>query len=155
MGRREICADVRRIAAPLAAELGLEVFDVTYEKEGPAYVLTLYIDRPEGIGSEHCEALSRLLSPALDDADPIEGAYMLSVSSPGIERRLRGESDYDRYRGERVELRLFSPVNGSKSIIGRLDEYDNEKICVNTGEADVAVDRKMISVVKLKPEINF
>ncbi|MRR08923.1 ribosome maturation factor RimP [bacterium] len=94
---------VRALARPVAAELGLELFDVEYQPRGG--LLRVVIDRPAGeVGIGDCQAASERLSAALDEADPIPHAYRLEVSSPGLDRPLRGPDDYRRFRGRLAHL---------------------------------------------------
>ncbi|MCU0607715.1 MAG: ribosome maturation factor RimP [Candidatus Edwardsbacteria bacterium] len=111
---------VRELARPLAAELGLELFDVEYQPRGG--LLRVFIDRPAGeVGIGDCQAASERLSAALDEADPIPHAYRLEVSSPGLDRPLRGPDDYRRFRGRLAHLVLSSPVDGRGDLTGRID----------------------------------
>ena len=123
-----VAATVKVLAEPIAQELGYELWDVEYVKEGAEYYLRITIDRPEGITIEDCEKMHRAIDPVLDDADPIENAYRLEVSSPGLERELKYDRHFATAIGERIELRFFAPVNGQKSVIGFLVEATADTI---------------------------
>ena len=105
---------------PVAEELGYRLWDVEYVKEGAKRILRITIDNDEGITIEDCERMHRAIDPVLDEIDPIEEAYDLEVSSPGIERDLRTDAHLDACIGERVEIRFFAPFEGQKSIEGIL-----------------------------------
>ena len=87
--KKNVAGRVREIIEPVADEMELFLWDVEFVREGARQVLRITIDREEGVGIEHCEAFHRAIDPVLDEADPIESAYYLEVSSPGIERELK------------------------------------------------------------------
>ncbi len=113
------------LAAPIAAENGCDIWDVEYVKEAGSWYLRVYLDRPEGVTIDHCEAVSRALSDKLDEVDPIEGSYILEVSSPGADRVLRKPEHFARFLGEKVEVRLYRPRDGAKSLVGELVERED------------------------------
>ena len=125
---KNIAETVRELITPVAAELGLALWDVEFLKEGARRVLRVTIDSDEGITIEDCERMHRAIDPVLDESDPIEDSYDLEVSSPGIERDLRTDAHIDWSVGEQVELRFFAPVGGKKTLRGVLvgrDEAGN------------------------------
>jgi len=120
---------VYNIAEPLILEIGLELVEVNYIKEGSNWILRIFIENTEGdIGLKECEKVSRILSDELDNEDIISGAYILEVSSPGIERPLKSKEDYIKYRGELISLSLYAPINGEKKYTGKLKGYENDEI---------------------------
>ena len=108
MKQKELLRRVWDMAQPICAEAGVSLWDVTFEKEGRGYVLTVFIDREEGVGIAHCETVSRALSPLLDapEFDSLP-PYTLCVSSPGLTRRLRLEAHFAWAVGKPVELTFF------------------------------------------------
>ena len=129
---------------PKVNELGYDIYDVEYVKEGANWYLRIYIDKEESISIEDCETVSRAIDELIDELNPIKTAYSLEVSSPGIERTLRREEHFKRYLNTEVEVSLFKPVNGEKKIKGILQDFDEEKLQIN----NFSIDRKDISVVK-------
>lgn len=123
-----VAARVAELAAPITARYGLELVDVEYRREGGRWYLRLFIDKPEGVGLDDCEAVSNAISPILDEEDFIPQAYFLEVSSPGLERPLKKPSDYERFRGRRVKLTTFTPVNGRKRFTGVLLGHDAQGV---------------------------
>ena len=117
---------VKKIAEPLAAELGYVLWDVEYEKQGADMYLRITIDSEEGITIDDCEKMHRAIDPLLDEADPIEDAYHLEVSSPGIERELKNDMHINACTGWDVEVRLYAPLDGAKSFTGTLVGLDGE-----------------------------
>lgn len=139
------------IADPIAKEQGVFVYDVEFKKEGPDYYLRVYIDRLEdGIYIDDCEAVSRALSDALDEADPISEGYYLEVSSPGVERQLKRQEDFDRFKGEKISVKLFKAMNGTKQLIGFLKSRNEEKLVIETEDGkQIEIENKNITTVRL------
>ena len=123
---RGIADRVRGIIQPIADELGYYLWDVEYVKEGADFILRVTIDSDEGITIDDCEAMSRAIDPVLDQHDPIPDQYLLEVSSPGIERELTRADHFELCQGEKVEVRLFAPVDGSKVWTGALVGLDDD-----------------------------
>ena len=117
---KNIAETVRELITPVADDLELVLWDVEFLKEGARRVLRVTIDSDEGITIDDCERMHRAIDPLLDEADPIDTAYDLEVSSPGIERELRTDAHIEFAIGELVELRFFAPVNGKKTHQGIL-----------------------------------
>lgn len=123
---KNIAETVGELIFPIAEELGLFLWDVEFVKEGARRVLRVTIDNDEGITIDDCERMHRAIDPVLDEADPIDTAYDLEVSSPGIERDLRTDLHIDLSVGEAVDLRFFAPVDGQKTLRGVLLGRDGE-----------------------------
>lgn len=121
-------AKVREITeeliAPILSDLGLELVDVAYVKEGKNRFLRVFIDSPQGVDLDMCTAVSEKLSEALDKHDPIKEAYFLEVSSAGAERPLKKPDDFERAAGKDVHVTTYETVNGSKTFEGRLIEVN-------------------------------
>ena len=130
-----IAQKVFDLAQPLAAQQGLEIWDVTYTKEAGEWFLRVYIDKPDGIGITDCESFSRAFDPVLDEADPIEGSYTFEVSSAGAERELKRPEHFARFLGSAVEVKLYKAVDGSKTHAGTLTGCDDETGAVTIDEA--------------------
>lgn len=128
---------VRKLALPYAQQLGLSIWDVRYEKEGGAWYLRIFIDKPGGVGIEDCEAMSRAINGPLDELDPIRESYCLEVSSPGLNRELRREEHFAAFSGARVAVRLIRPLpDGTRNVTGILAGYDGGrvKLTADSGE---------------------
>ena len=121
-----VVAAVKAIAEPLAEELGYFLWDVEYVKEGADMYLRITIDSEEGITIEDCEKMHRAIDPLLDEADPIEEAYHLEISSPGIERELKCDMHILACEEWDVELRLYAPIDGAKIYHGVLLGLDED-----------------------------
>ena len=116
MTAREVCQRVWDISAPCAAEMGIHLWDVTFEKEGGQYMLTITIDREGHTDIDDCEKLSRYVDPFLDEKEFASlPPYTLCVSSAGLTRRLRRPEHFASCMGQEVELRFYRPINGSRT----------------------------------------
>ncbi len=139
---------VKQIAEPKAEELGLELIDCEYKKEGGRRVLRLYIDKKGGVGLDDCEAVSRSVEPVLDSEDFIDEAYTFEVSSPGLDRPLKTDRDFARYEGEDVEVGLYASIDGKKKFTGKLIGRKDGVVSIDCGGQTLEFQQKDISKVK-------
>lgn len=155
-GVSNIVETVSALVEPLAAEQGLEVVDVTFTREGGRWYLRVYIDKPGGVGIDDCERLSELMSAALDERDPIPQSYYLEVSSPGLERPLKRDQDFERFRGRKVTVRTFAPLDGRRRFSGVLLGLEDGKVKLDMGaDGVVYIPKAGISQAKLVAEIDW
>lgn len=140
------------LKAPVEA-LGFTLCDVEFVKEHGDWVLTLYIDKPDGVTIDDCERVSRAVDPLLDEADPIEQTYFLSVSSLGLDRPLKKDADYERNLGKRVEIKLFAPKDGKKDYVGELIRFDESNVVIRLDKGELTLERKAIALAR--PELVF
>ena len=135
MAEKKVTEQIFELANPLALEAGCFVDDVEFKKEGSDYVLRVIIDVEDdsngGVSIDQCEIVSKALSDILDEKDPISQAYMLEVSSPGIDRELKKDSDFERFMGREIDIKLYKSVNGTKLLSGKLIDYENGVITVD------------------------
>ena len=129
-------------------ELGYELYDVFYMKEGKDYFLRIFIDKPEGINLEDCEKVSNSINGLLDEADYIKEQYFLEVSSPGIERVLKKEKHLKDNIGNKVEVRMFKSINRKKILQGILKKITQDSITIDIEGENTILERKNISVIK-------
>lgn len=133
--------------------LGYALCDVEFAKEHGDWVLTLFIDKEGGVNIDDCERVSRAIDPLLDEADPIEQAYFLSVSSLGLDRPLKKDADYLRNIGKRIEIKLFAPKNGRKEFTAELLRFDDTTVTLLLNGAELTLERKAIALAR--PELVF
>lgn len=132
-------------------DLGYELYDVQYAKEGKDYFLRVFIDKEEGIDLKDCEKVSNEINPVLDEKDIIKEMYFLEVSSPGIERVLRKEKHLEQALGREVEIKLFKPIEKKKEYSGKLEKWDETTIYLQLEDmTQIEMERKNISLMKLK-----
>ncbi|HLR21411.1 MAG TPA: ribosome maturation factor RimP [Tissierellaceae bacterium] len=150
LSREEIIYIVSDIGKPMVEELGYELVDVEYTKESGDFYLRIYIYRDEGIDLEDCQKISRILSDKLDEIDPIPGAYYLEISSPGLDRPLKTDSDLKRNLKKEIEIRLYRPINNQKVYEGILEDFNNDCIVIsNNKNGTTDIPRELISLIKL------
>jgi ribosome maturation factor RimP len=142
--------NTEEILLPMMEELGFELVDVEYVKEGSTWYLRAYIDKPGGINIDDCETVSRRLSDILDEKDYIDEAYILEVSSPGLGRPLKKEKDYKRSLGEEVEIRTYRMIDRQKEFTGILKEYDEKTVTIEPdGGTLLTFDKSDIALIRL------
>ena len=135
MSKEKITDKIYQMALPLAQNEGLSIYEVEYKKEGSDYVLRVILDTPadgdtEYVSIDACERVSRQLSDMLDESDPIKDAYMLEVTSPGLDRPLKRHEDFERFCGKEIDIGLYKAINGSKTISGTLVAYNDGEVTV-------------------------
>ncbi len=145
MQEKEIVKKTEELVRPAAERMGLTIWDVTYEKEGGEYMLTVTLDRESGVSIDDCEALSREIDPLLDRENYITDAYTFCVSSAGLERRLTKPWHYDALMGEKVELKFYRAIDGQKSVAGVLEGYSPDGVTLDGRlypHADIAAAKR-------------
>ena len=133
-----------------ASQMGFEIVDVEFVKEGQNYYLRVYLDKDGGVTIDDCEAFSKAAEIILDEKDPIEQAYIFEVSSPGLDRPLKKNSDFDKYSGEIVDIKLYKALNGSKEYQGCLKGlFENNIVIIDDNNNELSFNRKDVSSVRL------
>ena len=148
--REKYEAQCEELLRPIAESFQVEIYDVEYVKEGSDYYLRAYIDKPGGVNILDCENVSRALSDALDEKDPIPDAYILEVSSPGLGRTLKKDRHLEKSIGENVEIKLFKALDQKKEFAGVLKSFDKDTVTI---EEDAGEEKKLkrndIAVIRL------
>lgn len=134
---------VRNVVEPIITNLNYKLYDVIYEKEGSDNYLRIVIDNDEGISINDCENVNNAIKDILDEEDIIKNQYMLEVSSPGLERRIRNDEHLEQALNKEIEVRTFK----SGVITGTLVKYDDKTVTVQN-EIENVIDKKNISKMK-------
>ena len=143
-------AAVRKIVEPIAEQLGLEIWDIRFLKEGTTWYLRIFIDKDGGVSIDDCVEMTRAINKPLDEADPIEQAYCLEVSSPGIERELTRDEHFLKCIGQKIMVKTIRPIDGKRDFKGVLESYDNGTIGFRADDGmGLAFTKKEVSFVKL------
>ena len=150
--KENVAAVVERISAPVAEELGLELVDVEFAKEGGSWILRGYIDKPGGIDHGDCELVSHRLDTLLDEKDPIPREYYLEVSSPGIERPLKKLRDFQRFHGHLVNVTTYAPLGGRKKFTGKLEGVEAGMIFLEEKGEIISIPMVQVSSARLHVE---
>ena len=143
---------VTKIAQPVVEAHGCELWDVEYVREGDQRFLRLYLDKEGGVDITDCEAISRAVDPLLDEADPIAESYHFEVCSAGLERALKRPSDFERFMGSAITVKLYRPRNGLKEIPCVLTGYEDGKITVEAGKETITFEKSQVALVRLRVE---
>lgn len=150
MSKKEIYEQkAEALVAPIVEKYGFELVDVEYVKEGGNFYLRAYVDKPGGITVVDCETVSREFSDKLDEADFIDEAYIMEVSSPGLGRPLKKEKDFKRSMGEEVEIRTYRPINREKEFYGVLTAYDENSVTIDCEGEKKIFQKADIALIRL------
>lgn len=155
MAKEDVVSRVKELAEEYICGRDLEIYNVEYRKEGPEWKLRVYLDKPadceqEFVNIEECEEVNRYLSEKLDELDLIARQYTIEVSSPGMDRELIHDKDFDRFAGRIVDVKLYEPLNGQKSfeaeLVGRTEE---DVIQLDLDGERLEIPHKKISKINL------
>ena len=148
----QITAD---LALPFVEQAGCTLWDVEYVKEAGSYFLRVYIDKEGGVSIQDCEAVSRPLSDALDEADPIQDSYVLEVSSAGADRVLKKPEHLDRFIGEEVEIKFYKARDGRKSCVAILRGYTQDgRLTLEENGVQFTLEKQDVAQVRLYPRFS-
>ena len=142
--KTESLAGLEAKARALAEQMGYELVDVCMDKEPTGKYLRFYIDKEEGVSLDDCEAFHKAVRTPADSVD----YDFMEVSSPGIDRPLKKDRDFERNLGCEIEVKLFKPIDGTKVITGALAGLEEGNIVIDTGEGRMLVPRKAAALVK-------
>ena len=140
---------VWQFSEPIVKAHGCSLWDVEYVREGGAWFLRLYIDKPGGVNIDDCEAISRAVGPILDEKDPIPDSYSFEVCSAGLERALKRPRDFEQFMGSRVCVRLYKPVDGAKEFIGTLTGYRDGAVSIESAGKSYTFEKTELAQVRL------
>ena len=127
----KITERVFELAKPVVEEEGCSLWDVEYLREAGTWYLRIYIDKEGGVSIDDCERISRRLDPILDEADPIPESYVFEVGSAGADRELKRPSVFAQFMDAEIEVKLYKPLDGSKSFVGRLAGYEEGTVVLD------------------------
>ena len=139
---------------PVIESMGYEVVEVEYIKKSDGMNLTFYIDNDNGVQIEDCEKVSKAIDGLLEELNPTDDSpYILSVSSPGIDRPLKNERDFKRNINKEIEITLFAKLDGKKKFEGILISYDDKQITIEIDGKTISLERNKIA--HIVPIIKF
>ena len=155
MAKNDICSAVESMLKEFLEGKDLEIYNIQFKKEGPDWKLKLFLDKTEGAESEYvniaeCEEVTRYLSDRLDEEDIIDKQYTLEVSSPGLDRELIKESDFTRFKGRLVEIKLYEAINGNKNFEAELVGKEDGIVKLMLGDEELQIPEKKVSKINLE-----
>jgi len=139
----KVAETVSQLVTPILDDMGLELVDIEYVKEGRDWFLRVFIDKETGIDIEECGLVSERLSEKLDEVDPIVHNYFLEVSSPGAERPLKKDKDFEKAIGKNVFIKTYEPIDGEKQFEGILTHFDGITVTV---EIKIKTRKKSVNI---------
>ena len=154
MAGKNIEALLWEMFEPVAAQEGFALCDTTFSKEGHHWYVRIYIDKAGGVTIDDCELMSRKAGALLDERDPIAQSYILEVSSPGLDRALKRDADYEKYKGRIVDIKLYKAIENQgekqKMFQGTLQGLENGIVSIKDEAGMVmAFDKKALAFCKL------
>lgn len=152
MDEKEVVQRLREMASPALAATGLELVDVETGQQGKRMMVRMLVDKPGGVGVDDCAELNRFLSDLLDVHDPLEGSYILEVSSPGLDRPLKKPADFAWAVGKEVKLTMKSPGQGKNVFRGLLADFDGTTLTLE--ENDHQVELPLTDVAKARLDVD-
>ena len=139
---------IKEVLEPVINDLGFKVYDIIYEKEAQDYYLRVFIDKDEVISSDDCALVSQTIDPILDEKDFIKGSYLLEVSSPGLERRIRDNAQLEKALNSKIEVHTYKKVKDDKVLVGNLISFSETNIILDINNENIEIDRNNISTMK-------
>jgi len=149
---KQIIAQAWAIAEPLCLDEGLELVFIQFRREAQGRVLRVYIDKDGGVTLDDCAHISRQMGDILDATVEDIGPYSMEVSSPGIDRPLGRREDYDRFKGNKVHIKTYQPINGRKNFKGILHGIDKDVVALQCDDKEMHLSLEEISIARL---LNF
>ena len=147
--------EVESIVRGIIEDMHYELYHIEYVKENGEYYLRIYIDTPSGISLQDCEKVSRAVSVALDEEDPIKDQYYLEISSPGINRFLHTEKHFLDNINKKVKINTTKPVEGKKVLIGILDNYNSQEIIALINDKPISIPLDNIKSVNIEEDFSW
>lgn len=149
MSRRQIVERVDQLAGEVSESLGVQLVDVELVNEGGTRILRVYIEKDGGVGLNDCEAVSRRLDKRLDEESMLDFSYVLEVSSPGLERKLKKDREYDIFAGRTIAISTYAPIEGRRRFEGILRGLENDIVLVEESDTLVQIPKDKISKAQL------
>lgn len=150
----EVVERVQEILGPILDSLGLFLWDIEFKREGPRWLLRIYIDSESGVSIEDCEAVSRDIGTALDVEDIITHSYTLEVSSPGLDRSLSRPEHFRRFIGSRIKVKTFQPVEGQKAFRAEIAGLNDGMLRLRL-DSGAEIDTPLTNIAKASLEVEI
>ncbi len=144
--------EIIKLVNPIIQRKNINLWDIEFKKEGPSYVLRIFLDKDGGIGITDCEEVSRELSDVLDERDPIPQEYMLEVSSAGLDRVIKYDEHFIKCQGKNVDVKLFASVDGVKEFTAKLVRHTEDCVVLEIDGSEKELPKNKISSIRLTVE---
>ena len=145
---KKVTTLVEESITPVAKEMGYEIVEVEYAKKYNGMNLTIFLDKEGGITLDDCEAFSKKIDPILEELNPTnDESYILNISSPGIDRPLKNEKDFNRNLNKEITLKFYASIDGKKETCGVLKDFSNSSITINENGINKTYELSKISQI--------
>lgn len=125
-----VMKEVTALIEPILDEMEIELVDIEYLSEHGRWILRIYVDQSGGITLDTCAEVSREIGDLIEIKDIFHQGYVLEVSSPGINRRLKKEKDFERAVGKNIKIRMVTPLEGQRNFRGSLQSFQDGILCL-------------------------
>lgn len=144
----KVCDEVEKLITPIVKDLGYFIVDIEYSKKFDGMNLEITIDREGGVDINDCEKVHRAIDEPLDELNPTgDTPYILSVSSPGLDRPVKNQYDFERNKGKDVEVKLYKKLDGKKSFVGKLTAFNDEEVKIEISGQEKTFKKDMVAAV--------
>ncbi|MCI1958685.1 MAG: ribosome maturation factor RimP [Clostridia bacterium] len=140
---------VEKLIKPIADDMCFEIDNIEFLKEGQNWYLRVFLDKEGGITIDDCELFSKKAEKVLDEKDPVEQAYIFEVSSPGLDKPLKKDSDFEKYAGRLVDIKLYKPKDNKKEYQGKLKGLVDGNIVILSEDGEISFEQKSVASVRL------
>lgn len=152
MGKGSVTESIEELVTPITEENRLELVDVEYKKEGKDWFLRIFIDKEGGVTVDDCTRVSREIEDLIDVEEVVPTSYVLEVSSPGLERPLKKEKDFLRFKGKRAHVTTYTPIHGQKNFKGTIRDFQEDILFLDIDSQSVEIPKNQIAKAKLEIE---
>jgi ribosome maturation factor RimP len=152
MGKGSVTESIEELVTPITNENHLELVDVEYKKEGKNWFLRVYIDKEGGVTVEDCTRVSRQIEDLIEVEEAVPSSYILEVSSPGLDRPLKREEDFLRYKGKRAHVTTYTPIHQQKNFKGTIQDFQKDVLFLEIDHEHVEIPKKQIAKARLEIE---
>jgi ribosome maturation factor RimP len=153
MTKTSVVESIIEISEPVVKDEGLELVDVEYKKLGKIWTLRVFIDSEQGVTVDDCQKISRQISDIIEIDDLISNPFVLEVSSPGLDRPLKKEQDFLRFKNKKVQVKTFSPIENRKKFRGIIQDCKDNTLFLD--EEGVSIEISLDKISQAKPIIEF
>ena len=152
MGKGSVTETIEELVTPVINENRLELVDIEYKKEGPNWFLRIFIDKEGGVTVDDCTRVSRHIEDLIEVEEAVPSSYVLEVSSPGLDRPLKKEKDFLRFKGKRAHVTTYTPIQQQKSFKGTIRDFQEDVLFLDIDSQLVEIPREQIAKAKLEVE---
>jgi len=152
MGKGSVTETIEELVTPVINENRLELVDIEYKKEGKNWILRIFIDKEGGVTVDDCTRVSRHIEDLIEVEEAVPSSYVLEVSSPGLDRPLKKEKDFLRFKGKRAHVTTFTPIQQQKSFKGTIRDFQEDVLFLDIDSQPVEIPKNQIAKAKLEIE---